>query len=442
MRHLALVVTVTLLVLSAPLLRAEARTAENRTRPNIILLFADDLGYGNLGCYGQQHIQTPVLDQMAKDGLRFTHFYAGASLCLPSRCTLMTGLHTGHCRCRVNGGGGKHPPIHEEDTTLASVMKAAGYRTGMTGKWALGDHFRGCVVEHQNDDGPGALYKHGWDYYFGEPNQTYNHRYYPPQLYRFDPHGWMGDATVGRRLDVVPLENAKNGRSGSQYSHDLLVENALSFIKAVRDEPFFLYVPFTIPHADFVVPELEPYVQGQSWPERAKVFASMISRMDRDIGRILRLLESLQIDGNTLVVFTSDNGGLPAHDETFHNNGPLAGYKGTLTEGGLRVPCIARWPGRIRPGRESDEKLAFWDFLPTFSELASIEPPAAIDGLSFVPTLLESGEQEHHRYLFFTSRDKKKRYYVVRGPDESRSDEEILAEANTEVVVPTFRSGA
>jgi uncharacterized sulfatase len=167
----------------------------------------------------------------------------------------------------------------------------------------------------------------------------------------------------------------------------------------------------------------------------------MISRMDRDIGRILELLDSLQIDKNTLVVFTSDNGGLSSHDETFQNNGPLDGYKGTLTEGGLRVPCIARWPGRIRPGRESDEKLAFWDFLPTLAELAGIEPPAPIDGVSFVHTLLESGEQEHHRYLFFTSRGKKKRYYVVRGPDESRSDEEIFAEANTEVVVPTFRSG-
>jgi arylsulfatase A-like enzyme len=378
---------------------------------------------------------------MAEEGLRFTHFYAGASLCLPSRCSLMTGLHTGHSRCRVNGGGGKHPPIHEEDTTLATVLKAAGYKTGMTGKWALGDHYVGCVVEHQNNDGPGALYKHGWDCYFGEPNQTYNHRYYPPQLYRYDPHGWIGDATKDRRLDVVPLKNAKNGKSGSEYSHDLLVEKALGFIEAVKDEPFFLYVPFTIPHADFVVPEREPYTRDQSWPERAKVFASMISRMDRDIGRILKLLEALGIDKNTLVLFTSDNGGLSAHDDVFNNNGPLEGYKGSLTEGGLRVPCIAWWPGRIRPGRESDEKLAFWDFMPTFAELAGIDPPAPIDGVSFVPTLLEKGEQKHHRYLFFGSSDRNKRFYVVRGDGETRSDEEIFAEAKTEVVIPKFRSG-
>ncbi|NQU26410.1 MAG: arylsulfatase [Candidatus Nealsonbacteria bacterium] len=438
MRHLALVAAGILLMLNISPLRAEDRSAEDRSSPNILLIVADDLGYGNLGCYGQRHIRTPVLDQMAKEGLRFTHFYAGASLCLPSRCTLMTGLHTGHSRCRVNGGGGKHPPIHEEDTTLATVLKAAGYRTGMVGKWALGDHFRGCVVEHQNTDGPGALYKHGWDYYFGEPNQTYNHRYYPPQLYRYDPHGWIATATEGRRLDVVPLKNEKNGRSGDQYSHDLLVENALAFIKASRDDPFFLYVPFTIPHADFVVPEPEPYVQDQSWPKQAKVFASMISRMDRDVGRILKLLDTLGIEKNTLVIFTSDNGGLSAHDGTFHNNGPLDGYKGSLTEGGLRVPCIAHWPGRIRPGRESEEKLAFWDFMPTFSELAGIEPPTPIDGISFVPTLLESGEQMHHRYLFFGT-GKGKRFYVVRGQDENRSDEEISAEANTEVIVPTYR---
>jgi arylsulfatase A-like enzyme len=434
------VVATIMLALGPPRLLAEVRKAENTTRPNIILILADDLGYGNIGCYGQQQIQTPVLDQMAKEGIRFTHFYAGASLCLPSRCTLMTGLHTGHCRCRVNGGGGSHPPIQEQDTSLAQVLKKAGYRTGMTGKWALGDHYRGCVVEHQNSDGPGALYKHGWDYYFGEPNQTYNHRYYPPQLYRYDPHGWISAATVGRRLDLVSLHNAPDGKSGSQYSHDLLVENAMDFIEAARDEPFFLYVPFTIPHADFVVPELEPYVQDQTWPAPAKAFASMISRMDRDIGRIVTLLETLDIDKNTLVVFTSDNGGLSAHDQTFKNNGPLAGHKGTLTEGGLRVPCIAHWPGRIRPGREADEKLAFWDVMPTCAELAGIEPPTPIDGISFVPTLLESGQQRHHRYLFFSS-GKNKNYYVVRGRDEIRSDEEIIAEANTEVVVPTFLSG-
>jgi arylsulfatase A-like enzyme len=438
MRKLAVALAVSAVLWETLAVRADQSPGETPRKPNIILILADDLGYGNLGCYGQQHIQTPVLDQMARDGLRFTRFYAGASLCLPSRCTLMTGLHSGHSRCRANGGGGKHPPIHEQDTTLATVLQAAGYRTGMTGKWALGDDYLGCVVPHQNVDGPGAVYKHGWDYYFGEPNQTYNHRYYPPQLYRYDPHGLIGQATQGRRLDVVPLQNAENGKSGSQYSHDLLTENALAFIRAVKDEPFFLYVPFTIPHADFVVPELEPYTEDQPWPAAAKVFASMITRMDRDIGRLLDLLRALELDDDTLVVFTSDNGGLPAHDETFRNNGDLDGYKGSLTEGGLRVPCIARWPGRIQPGRQSDELLAFWDLMPTLAQLAGIAPPEPTDGVSFVPTLLQSGTQEHHPYLFFTASDKNKKFYVVRGPGEQRSDEAIFAEAHSDVVVPRF----
>lgn len=438
MHRLAIVAAASVLLPGSSSLCAELEPGRATSRPNVILILADDLGFGNLGCYGQRYIQTPVLDQMAKEGLRFTHFYAGASLCLPARCALMSGLHTGHSRCRVNGGGGKHPPIAEEDTTLATVMQAAGYRTGMTGKWSLGDHYVGCVVERQNEDGPGALYKHGWDYYFGEPNQTYNHRYFPPQLYRYDPHGWIGEKTQGRRLDVVPLENDAKGRSGKQYSHDLLTENALAFIRTVKDDPFFLYVPFTIPHADFIVPELEPYVRDQPWPDGAKVFASMIGRMDRDVGRILDLLKELHIDKHTLVVFTSDNGGLRSHDEVFQNCGGLDGYKGSLTEGGLRVPCIARWPGRIRPGRECDEPLAFWDFMPTFAQLAGIQPPTGIDGVSFVPTLLESGRQIHHPYLFFASSDKNKRYYIVRGAGETRGDEAILAEANSEVVVPWF----
>jgi arylsulfatase A-like enzyme len=239
-------------------------------------------------------------------------------------------------------------------------------------------------------------------------------------------------------LDVVALENDPKGKSGKQYSHDLLTENALAFIRAVRGEPFFLYVPYTIPHADFVVPELEAYTREEPWPNGAKVFASMISRMDRDIGRILSLLEELGIDDNTLVVFTSDNGGLPSFDDVFQNCGELDGYKGSLTEGGLRVPCIARWSGKIEPGGESDEQLAFWDFMPTFAELAGIDPPRPIDGVSFVPTLLGSGEQIHHPYLYFACSDRKKPYYIVRGPGETRSDEEIHAEAHSEVVVPRF----
>jgi arylsulfatase A-like enzyme len=267
---------------------------ELKKKPNIILIVADDLGYGNLGCYGQQKIKTPALDRLAANGMKFNRFYAGNALCLPSRVSLMTGLHSGHSRVRVNGGGGIHPPIHEEDITIATVLKAAGYKTGMTGKWALGDHFIGCVHEDQNADGSGAIYKHGWDYYFGEPNQTYNHNYYPEQLYRYDPNGWIGTKTEGKRLD--PVRYPENETKHTHYSHDEITKNALAFIDKVKNDSFFLYVPYTIPHADFVVPELEEYTKDKSWEEKAKVFASMISRMDRDCGRIIDKLKEYGIE--------------------------------------------------------------------------------------------------------------------------------------------------
>ncbi len=412
--------------------RAASSSADKKGSPNFVLIVADDLGYGNLGCYGQKHIQTPALDRMAAEGLKFTRFYAGAPLCLPSRVSLMTGLHCGHSRVRVNGGGGgKHPPIHEEDTTIATVLKAAGYTTGMTGKWSLGDDFLGCVKEHQNKDGSGALYKHGWDYYFGEPNQTYNHEYYPEQLYRYDPNGWIGTKTVGRRLDSVRYpENQK-----THYTHDEITKNALSFIDKADDSPFFLYVPYTIPHAKFVVPEVEQYAKEKTWSDGAKVFASMITRMDRDCGRIIEKLKERGVEKNTLVIFTSDNGGLKNFDEEFDNNGYLDGFKGNLNEGGLRVPCIAYWPGRIQAGRVSEEPLAFWDFMSTFAELAGVNPPAPIDGVSFVPTLTGDGEQVSHKYLFFAYGN---RTYIVRGKDETRNDEEIIDEAKSGVVTPLF----
>ncbi len=426
-------IALAIIILPGSVLAASSPAARSRG-PNIVLIMADDLGYGNLGCYGQKQIQTPALDRMAAEGLKFTRFYAGNCLCLPSRVCLMTGLHGGHSRVRVNGGGGKHPPIHEEDTTIATVLKAAGYTTGMTGKWSLGDDFLGCVKDHQNKDGSGALYKHGWDYYFGEPNQTYNHEYYPQQLYRYDPYGWIGERTEGRRLDAVRYANNKT--SHTHYTHDEITKNALAFIDRAKDSRFFLYVPYTIPHAKFVVSELEAYVEDKPWSDEAKVFASMISRMDRDCGGIIDKLREHAIDEDTLVIFTSDNGGLKNFDKEFDNNGELEGFKGNLSEGGLRVPCIAYWPGRIRPGRTSQEPLAFWDVMPTFAELAGITPPAPIDGVSFVPTLTGTGKQALHQYLFFAYG---KNTYIIRGNGEAREEEEIIAEAQTEVVVPNWK---
>jgi arylsulfatase A-like enzyme len=416
------------------LINGAAATLRAVEKPNIILIFADDLGYGNLGCYGQQLIQTPVLDRMAADGIRFTRFHAGAPLCLPSRCALMSGQHMGHSRCRVNGGGGNHQPIELEDMTLSRMLKRAGYTTGMTGKWALGDDFLGNVVAEKNKDGTGALYRHGWDFYYGEPNQTYNHSYFPNNVYRYDPTGLVGDRTAGSRLEVVPYSNPGGRRAvGEDYRHDRTAEEALKFIDAVKDGPFFLYVPFTTPHADFIVPELEPYTVDQEWSDGAKAFASMITRTDRNIGRILDKLREHDIAEDTLVIFTSDNGGLKQFDSVFDNNGNLEGFKGDLKEGGVQVPCIAHWPGTIQSGRTSDELLAVWDFMPSFAQLAGVPCPKPTDGISFVPTLKGDPQQQKHDYLFF-GRGNLKNCYIVRGPHETRSDKAILDEAYSEDV--------
>ena len=403
-------------------------------KPNVILIFVDDLGYGNLGCYGQKLIQTPVIDQMASQGLRLTRFYAGAPLCLPSRCALMTGQHMGHSRCRVNGGGGNHQPIAREDMTLSRMLKRAGYTTGMAGKWALGDEFLGNVVEEKNKDGSGALYHHGWDFYYGEPNQTYNHSYFPKNVYRYDPSGLVGEKTPSNLLTVVPYDNPRGRRAiGNDYRHDRTAEQALRFIDAVKDRPFFLYLPFTTPHADFIVPQVEPYASAEDWPPAAKAFASMITRTDRNVGRILQRLREHGIAEDTLVIYTSDNGGLSQFDEIFDNNGELEGFKGDLADGGVRVPCVAYWPGTIRAGATSDQLLAVWDLMPTLAELAGLACPQPTDGISFVPTLLGQPQIEMHDYLFF-GRGTAKNSYIVRAADEHRSDQAILDEAYSRAV--------
>jgi hypothetical protein len=315
----------------------------------------------------------------------------------------------------------------------------------MIGKWSLGDAFLGNTVSQLDVDGPGALYKHGWDYYLGEPNQTYNHDYYPGHIYRYDPEGFLGAATPSGQLVTHPLsDDPGTPQFDESYTTDVYLKEALAFVDAAKDEPFFLYLPLQTPHKDFVVPALEPYATGQPWSTDEKRFASMISRMDRMIGDLVDRLGFHGIGENTLVVFTSDNGGLSDFDGRFDNNGPLPGFKGDASEGGLRVPCIAWWPGTIGGGRESAELFYFPDFMPTFAALAGIEAPSPTDGLSFVPTLLESGSQPTHDYLFFlagtdgvdpASQD----YHVVKNAGETRTDAEIHTAAFREnVTVPAF----
>jgi arylsulfatase A-like enzyme len=366
---------------------AVASGAEN-VKPNIVYILADDLGYGDLGSYGQKLIRTPRLDRMAAEGLRFTQHYAGAPSCAPSRCAFMTGLHTGHARIRANS----KLPLLPEDTTVAEVLKQAGYATGAVGKWGLGDH-----------DTTGAPWKQGFDLFVGYLDQTHAHTYYPDYL-------WRNDQKV-----EIP-EN----RSGVRrvYSHDLMVDAALDFVRQHKDQPFYLHAAFTIPHAEVAVPEDSLAEYLGRWPEPRKfagsktycpqdqpraVRAAMISRLDRDVGRLLDLLAELKLTERTLVIFTSDNGPITAggQDPAFFNSaGPLRGLKFTLYEGGIRVPFIARWPGRVAQGATSDLPSAFWDMLPTFAELAGATAPKG-DGVSILPTLLGAPKRQSERDLFY-----------------------------------------
>ncbi len=344
--------------------------------PNLIYILADDLGYGDLGCFGQQKIRTPRLDRMAAEGIRFTQHYAGAPSCHPSRCALFTGKHTGHARIRANC----KLPLLPGDFTLSQMLKHSGYATGGTGKWALGD--AGTT---------GAPWEKGMDEFFGYLDQTLAHTYYPDFLWR-----------DGKRVEIAG--NREGART--EYSHDLFTRYALDFIRRHKDEPFFFYAAFTIPHAEVTVPEDSLSEYRGKWPEpkpfpgsktycpqdqpRA-VRAAMITRLDRDVGRILDALDELGISKRTLVIFTSDNGPITAggqDPEFFNSAGPLRGMKFTLFEGGIRVPFIARWPEKISPGGTSDLVSDFADMLPTFAEIAGAKPPPGLDGVSILPTLL------------------------------------------------------
>lgn len=347
-------------------------------KPNIVFLMADDLGYGDLGCYGQKQITTPNIDRLASEGMRFTQAYAGSTVCAPSRCSLMTGLHTGHSR--VRGNASPEVPLQQEDTTVAEVMQRAGYRTAMFGKWGLGDAGTTGIPNLK-----------GFDEFFGYHTQMQAHTYYPHQLWD------------NQRESVIP---PNFGVAHRKYSQDLFAQRALDFLERNQKNPFFLYLPFTSPHANnelgrdtgngMEVPDLNGYA-SKSWPAPEKGFAAMVSRLDSDVGRVLDKLRTLGLDQNTLVIFTSDNG---PHNEGGHqarffsSSGPLRGIKRDLYEGGIRVPFIARWPGQIQPNSTSEQVIAFWDFLPTAAALAGIQPPSGLDGVSFRSALFGKSLQE------------------------------------------------
>lgn len=380
-------------------------------QPNIIFILADDLGYGDLGCYGQQVIRTPNIDRMAAEGMLFTDAYAGSTVCAPSRCSLMTGLHTGHAYVRGNKEAKPmgQLPLPEGTVTIPKLLQARGYRTGLIGKWGLG--------------GPGSSgtpNRQGFDYFFGYLCQRHAHNYYPEFLYRNDQRVPLANKVASDRDDGAGVATEK-----VEYSHDLIADEALQFIERNRQVPFFLYLALTIPHANneagragMEVPSYGPYAD-EDWPEPQKGHAAMITRMDGDVGRLIDKLKELGIDGDTLVLFSSDNGPHAeggADPAFFHSSGPLRGIKRDLYEGGIRVPLIARWPGRIVAGSGTDHVCAFWDFLPTCCDLAGAIPPDDADGFSFLPTLLgKPVYQRKHRYLYWEFHEQGKKQAVRMG---------------------------
>ena len=399
--------------------------------PNIVYILADDLGYAELGCYGQEKIKTPNIDRLAREGMRFTQHYCGNAVCAPSRCVLMTGKHPGHAYVR-NNGKAKLPddliekygmefsgqtPIPDAEVTIAEMVKKKGYATAAIGKWGLG-HF-GTT---------GDPNRQGVDLFFGYNCQAHAHSFYPGYLWlngrkvQLDNHPPVpGHATLAAGAD--PNDPASYAPfKGTDYSPDRMIDVALQFIRKNKQGPFFLYLPSTIPHVALHVPdeELKPYL-GQ-WEETPFVaeggygytphqtpraaYAAMISRLDKDVGRIMGLLDELGLDDNTLVMFSSDNGTTHLEKEVdyefFQSVGPLRGLKGSLYEGGIRVPMIARWPGKIEPSTQTDHLSAFWDVMPTIAQVAGAKAPEDIDGISFLPTLLgRPDEQKQHQCLYW-----------------------------------------
>lgn len=361
-------------------------------KPNFVYIMADELGYFELSCMGHPHIRTPNIDRMAEEGIRFTQFLAGSSLCAPTRAVLMTGKHSGHTSVRTNGGG---TPLRADEATIASVLKEQGYATGGFGKWGCGG--RGST---------GVPEKHGFDEFVGYYDQVHAHSYYPKYILR--------------NSEELPLKDNHGMSRGATYSHYVIVDRAREFIRKHKDQPFFCYLPITPPHGLFDIPETDPswrLYKDKPWPEQARKYAAMVSMVDRQVGEIIALLRELSLEKNTLVVFCGDNGGNdyfadPKHKRGFHapnvnpkNGDEFRGRKGRLYEGGLRIPAIARWPGKIRPGRVSDHLCYFPDVMPTLSELAGAKTPADSDGISFVAELLgpdvAGRRQQEHEYLYW-----------------------------------------
>ncbi len=390
---------------------------DNRDKPNIVYILADDLGYGDLSCYGQKFFQTPNIDRLAQEGMMFNQHYSGSTVCAPSRSCLMTGLHTGHTYIRGNKEvrpEGQYP-LADSIVTLAELLQEQGYYTGAFGKWGLGP-----------PGSEGDPLNQGFDEFFGYNCQRLAHHYYPRHL-------WDND----EKLMIPENEGLKKGL----YAPEIIQEKTLDFIEENKDQPFFLFVPTVIPHAELAAPEEimkkhrgkflpekeyegtdqgDQYREGpyESQKESHAAFAAMIEVLDSHVGQILDKISSLGLSENTLIMFTSDNG--PhleggADPDYFDSNGPLKGYKRDLYEGGIRVPMLARFTGKIEPGSTANHISAFWDVMPTLLELAGANEMPSIDGLSFLPTLMGEETQEKHEYLYWEFHERDGRVAVRQG---------------------------
>jgi arylsulfatase A-like enzyme len=383
---------------------AGCKTPEEPTKPNIIYIMADDLGYGELGCYGQDSIRTPEIDKMANEGMRFTQHYAGAPVCAPARSVLMTGLHTGHTPSRGNKEVDPYGqfPIPEATETVAELLKTAGYATAMYGKWGLG-------VENTTGD-PNLQ---GFDDFYGYYCQVHAHNSFPEYLYHNGEKVMLNNEVTYLPEDHWTRGLGSYATKKVDYSNDDFFEMSIDFIRKNKDKVFFLYVPVTMPHDNGEAPEgekyesptLQPY-ENMDWSLEKKSRAAIITRMDTYVGRILDALQEEGIQNHTLVIFTSDNG--CDAPRFFNGSGSLRGRKRDVYEGGIRVPFIAWWPETIQAGSETDHVSAFWDFLPTACDIAGMQVPVKTDGISYLPTLLGKTQPQHdHLYWEFHEQGKK-----------------------------------
>ncbi len=406
-----------LLLLSTSCDQAKTKAESmSEQKPNVIFILADDAGYGDFSCYGQTRFETPNIDRLAKNGLRFTSHYSGSTVCAPSRSVLLTGLHTGHTPIRGNKEiqpEGQHP-LPDSIFSMVRLFENAGYNTGIFGKWGLG--FPGSEGDPLNQ---------GVDTFYGFNCQRMSHHYYPHYL-------WDND-----QIDSL---TANSGTKKGEFAPSVIHSKVLEFIDQNKEEPFFLYLPTIIPHAELAAPEeymslfrnkfgSETPFEGiddgpdfrkgpyQSQTEPKAAFAAMMTLLDDQIGEIAEKIDDLGLSDNTLIIITSDNGPhleAGADPDFFDSNGPYKGYKRDLYEGGIRVPLITYWPKNIKPG-VTDYSSAFWDWLPTMSDLLGQEMPVYTDGLSLLPTLLGRGEQQMHDYLYWEFHEKGGRQAVRKG---------------------------